>query len=316
MTIALLLQFVPSETDAWSYTLDNVERSLGRALTLKDKLDALPEAPRASLQVELDSIPTSVRDFIGSIYLEMAELLGQRTAELHLALASLSRTPEITSEPFSLLYQKSLYQSVRGLLLKVFGELEDSLVTQTEDMVRPAETILGSKKVILKELRRITEKKISAMKIRTHGDYHLGQVLYTGRDFIIIDFEGEPARPITERHLKQSALRDVAGMMRSFHYAAHGAILLRSSMQGADTDYLRHWADLWYFYVSGVFLSSYMKTASDAAFVPQNKKDFAVLLETLILEKAIYELGYELNNRPDWIMIPIRGIEHVLKGRF
>jgi len=313
MTIASLLEFVPNETDAWSYTLDNVERSFGYAQTLKDKLEELPERPTSLLDVDPEALPQPVRDFIGSVYVEMVSLLGRRSAQLHRALASLSQSPELTAEPFSLLYQKSLHQSIRGMTLKVLAELDRSLPKledRTADVIRD---ILAQKKTILERLRRIAERKVRARKIRTHGDYHLGQVLYTGKDFTIIDFEGEPARSMTERRLKQSALRDVAGMIRSFHYAAHGAILLRAVRQGADADYLEHWADLWYLYVSGTFLHAYVHEVADADFVPEDKEDFALLLETFLLEKAVYELGYELNNRPDWLMIPARGVAQVLR---
>lgn len=312
MTVAMLLEFVPNETDAWSYTLDNIERSFAHAQTLKDKLDALPVMPPSILEIDPETIPTLIRDFIGAVYVEMASLLGHRTAQLHRALASLSQTPEVTAEPFSLLYQKSLHQSIRGMTLKVFAQLDRGLGALEEPAASVIRTILGEKKTILSRLRRIAERKIRARKIRTHGDYHLGQVLYTGKDFIIIDFEGEPARSITERRLKQSALRDVAGMIRSFHYAAHGAILLRAAKQGADVDYLERWADLWYSYVSGTFLHAYKQEVGDADFVPKDKDEFALLLDTFLLEKAIYELGYELNNRPNWLMIPARGIEQML----
>ncbi len=311
-TIASLLEFVPNETDAWSYTLDNVERSFGHAQTLKDKLDELPHVPPSIVDIDPDALPLLIRDFIGPVYIEMVALLGRRSAQLHGALASLSQSPELTAEPFSLLYQKSLHQSIRGMVLKVFAELDRSLPKLEEQTADAIRGILAEKKTILGRLRRIAERKVRARKIRTHGDYHLGQVLYTGKDFTIIDFEGEPARSMTERRLKQSALRDVAGMIRSFHYAAHGAILLRAVRQGADVEYLERWADLWYTCVSGTFLHAYMHEVADADFVPEDKEDFALLLETFLLEKAVYELGYELNNRPDWLMIPARGIGQIL----
>ena len=312
-TIASLLEFVPNETDAWSYTLDNVERSFGYAQTLKDKIEESPCVPPSILDIDPDTLPLPIRDFIGPVYIEMAVLLGRRSAQLHRALASLSRSPDLTAEPFSLLYQKSLHQSIRGMTLKVLAELERSLPKLEDRTADAIRGILAEKKTILGRLRRIAERKIRARKIRTHGDYHLGQVLYTGKDFTIIDFEGEPARSMTERRLKQSALRDVAGMIRSFHYAAHGAILLRAVRQGADIDYLERWADLWYTCVSGTFLHAYMREVADADFVPPDKEDFALLLETFLLEKAVYELGYELNNRPDWLMIPARGIVQMLR---
>jgi maltose alpha-D-glucosyltransferase/alpha-amylase len=313
MTLALLQQFIPNQGDAWSYTLDNIDRSFGHALTLKTSLPAPPDLPAPLPALEPDALPAVIRDFIGPVYAEMTRLLGQRTGELHLALMSLSQTPDLTPEPFSLLYQKSLYQSIRGLTHKVFTDLEAgvaSLDAETADAVR---RVLTMRNAILLRLGRIFERKLSALKIRTHGDYHLGQILYTGKDFVIIDFEGEPQRFITERRLKQPALRDVAGMIRSFHYAAHGCLLQRATQPGTDVEYLRHWADLWYSYVSGVFLHSYRKTVAGSPLVPADEKDFAALLEIFMLEKTVYELGYELNNRPDWLLIPVRGIEQILK---
>lgn len=168
--------------------------------------------------------------------------------------------------------------------------------------------------MFLKRFRNLTSRKISAMKIRIHEHYHLGQVLYTGKDFSVIDFEGEPARPLSEPRLKRSALRNVAGTMCSFHYAAYGAPILRPAMQTADPEDLRKSADIWCYYITGVFPNSDLETAGDAEFLPKNKQDFEMLLAALLLEKAIHEVGYELHNRPDWLMIPIRGVQHLSGG--
>ena len=314
LTIGLLLEFVPSESDAWTYMLDAVGQYLAQALTLKGKLEPIPEPPDSIRDIDAESIPTPVRDLMGPVCVDMTGLLGRRTAELHLALASLTQNPDVQPEPFSMLYQKSVYQSMRALTLRVLGELENSIKTLPEPLCGQAKEILGAKRRILSRLSVIAKKRVSAMKIRIHGDYHLGQVLYTGKDFVIIDFEGEPVRALGERRLKRSALRDVAGMIRSFHYAAYGGILLRASAQPADVNYLERWADLWYFYISGVFLDQYLQTVGDADLLPRDREDFAVLLDAFLLEKAVYELGYELNNRPDWLMIPIRGIQHILKA--
>jgi maltose alpha-D-glucosyltransferase/alpha-amylase len=313
-TFGLLLGFVANETDGWSYTLDNVERSFGHAQTLKSDPDGWPESPCSMLRLDPAAIPTPVRDFIGAVYLDMVTLLGRRTAELHQALACLSGTADVAAEPFSLLYQKSLYQSIRAMIVKVFAELERGLGSLDEPTAAAMRNVLAGRETILSRVACIAEKKIRAMKMRTHGDYHLGQILYTGKDFVIIDFEGEPARSLTERRLKQSALRDVAGMIRSFYYAAHGTILLRSAKQGADVAYLQSWADLWYCYVAATFLHAYVQSVGDANFVPKDEKDFAVLLETFLWEKAVYEAGYELNNRPEWLMIPLRSLEYMLAG--
>jgi maltose alpha-D-glucosyltransferase/alpha-amylase len=313
-TVALLLGYVTHETDGWSYTVDNVERSFGYAQTLRNNGHDWTHPPSSILHLDPAQIPGPVRDFIGTIYLDMVALLGRRTAELHRALASLSGAPDLMAEPFSVLYQKSLYQSIRAMTLKVFVELERNLGSLNAETAPAARNVLAGRSAILSRLARVAEKKIRAMKMRIHGNYHLGQVLNTGKDFVIIDFEGEPVRSLTERRLKQSALRDVAAMIRSFYYAAHSTVLLRSAKQGADVGYLRSWADLWYCYVAGTFLHAYMQSAAGADFVPKDEREFAVLFETFLWERAIYEIGYELNNRPEWLMIPVRSAEYMLSS--
>ncbi len=312
LSLALLLEFVPNQGDAWSFTLDNLDRSFGHALSIRNKVDTPPTLPGAVGPIDPTAVPLAVRDFIGSVYVEMVGLLARRTGELHLALMSLSQNSDVRPEPFSLLYQKSLHQSIRALVLKVFGELERNLKPMEPTIAEAVRGVLGARKAILGRLSRIIEKKIETVKIRTHGDYHLGQVLYTGKDFVIIDFEGEPARSMTERRLKQPALRDVAGMVRSFHYAAHGNLILRAAKLGADVEYLRHWADAWYYYVSGIFLHAYLKTVAGSALVPKDGNECNALFEIFLLEKAVYELGYELNNRPNWLMIPVRGVQGLI----
>jgi maltose alpha-D-glucosyltransferase/alpha-amylase len=154
------------------------------------------------------------------------------------------------------------------------------------------------------------------MRTRCHGDYHLGQVLFTGNDFVIIDFEGEPQRPVSERRIKTSPLRDVAGMIRSFHYASHAA--QRGDAPGTLTarepaDGLPLWLRAWYQWNAAAFLRAYDAEAGQADFLPRNKEEFGVLLDAYLLEKAIYELGYELNNRPEWVRIPLEGILYLLE---
>jgi maltose alpha-D-glucosyltransferase/alpha-amylase len=144
----------------------------------------------------------------------------------------------------------------------------------------------------------------------------LGQVLFTGNDFVIIDFEGEPQRPVSERRIKTSPLRDVAGMIRSFHYASHaaqhgdapGAIVQREPGDG-----LRHWLRVWYEWSAAAFLRAYIAEAEGAGFLPEDGQELEIVLDAYLLEKAIYELGYELNNRPEWVRIPLEGVMHLLE---
>jgi maltose alpha-D-glucosyltransferase / alpha-amylase len=156
-------------------------------------------------------------------------------------------------------------------------------------------------------LKSFLARRLTTARIRIHGDYHLGQVLYTGHDFVIIDFEGEPTRTLYERRLKRLAMRDVAGMLRSFSYAAQAA--LRSQQLAPEkVAEMNAWARFWFDSVSAVFLRSYLTTAGSASWVPQHQDDLELQLTTMLLEKALYELRYELNLRPDWVRIPLRGI--------
>ena len=151
------------------------------------------------------------------------------------------------------------------------------------------------------------------MRIRVHGDYHLGQVLYTGRDFVIIDFEGEPARPLSERRIKRSPLRDVAGMLRSFNYAALSK-LRNNSVRPEDAAQLKPWARFWDFWVSVSYVRGYLDTTANVAFLPKSQDELNLMLSVYVLEKAIYELAYELNNRPSWADVPIAGILQIVKS--
>jgi maltose alpha-D-glucosyltransferase/alpha-amylase len=298
--LCLLLEAVQAEADAWTMTLDHVGRYYERVLCRK-----------ADLQNE--NMPTAmlIEELVGGVYPEKARLLAQRTAELHLALASVKDDPLFAPEPFNAMAQRSVYQSMRALLRRNFDSLKTKLKDLPEQLRAEAKEVLGSEKDVLAREKRLLDRKTNATKIRIHGDYHLGQLLSTGKDFVILDFEGEPARPMSERKLKRSALRDVAGMMRSFQYAAYSA-LWQPAMRTEDVPFLERWADIWYRQMSSIFLRRYLQTTAAADFVPQNSDDLQILLDAYLLDKAVYEIGYELNNRPDWVVIPIRGIQHIL----
>ena len=154
------------------------------------------------------------------------------------------------------------------------------------------------------------------MVTRIHGDYHLGQVLFTGSDFVIIDFEGEPARPLAERRKKRSPLQDVAGMLRSFHYAAYAPLLHANGtkLPQEKLQDLGNWARYWQRWVSAAFLKTYLEVSGSSNFIPNDREELALLLDLYLLDKAVYELGYELNNRPSWVRIPLDGISQLLQN--
>jgi maltose alpha-D-glucosyltransferase/alpha-amylase len=170
--------------------------------------------------------------------------------------------------------------------------------------------VLALEERIVHDFDALLEGDISALRQRIHGDYHLGQVLYTGDDFMIIDFEGEPARPLSERRQKGSPLQDVAGMLRSFHYAAYAAFFYATDHpdRSPHAGDLEAWARYWHLWVSVAYLQTYLEVADGASFIPADRNELKALLDSYLLSKAVYELGYELNNRPHWVAIPLQGI--------
>jgi len=314
VTLALLQTFVRNEGDAWRYTLDALGRYFDNVLARPGASAPLPTG-KSLLQVSQEPLPQLMKELIAP-YLESARILGQRTAELHLALASAVDDAAFAPEPFSTMYQRSLYHGYRAYMAQVMSTLENLQGGLPADVQADVTAVLAQSDAILSLFQAVTRRRITAMRIRCHGDYHLGQVLHTGDDFVIIDFEGEPARSLGERRIKHSPLKDVAGMLRSFHYASHVALHGQAStvVRAEDVPTLEPWARAWYLWVSGAFLRSYLDLMSDTPVLPTRSDDMAVMLDGYLLQKALYELNYEMNNRPDWLIVPLKGIMQVLES--
>jgi maltose alpha-D-glucosyltransferase/alpha-amylase len=314
VTLAILQGYVPNGGDAWYYTLD-VLQDFFEQMRASPDLNPPPVGRGVAALLEWQGEPSELaQEYVGG-YLASAALLGKRTAEMHLALAANKADAAFTPEPFSTLYQRSLYQGMRSAAGEVLQTLRKNLGRLPEHLLPEASRLIEQEQALFERFQRVTRAKIDASRTRIHGDYHLGQVLYTGPDFQIIDYEGEPVRALTERRLKRSPLRDVAGMLRSFQYAAFTRFFSATeSLIGRPDEVTRleQWTDYWYYWVCAVFVRSYLETAGDASFIPQQRADLQTLIETYVLDKALYELNYELNNRPDWVGIPLRGILSLL----
>jgi maltose alpha-D-glucosyltransferase/alpha-amylase len=317
MTLGILQAFVPNQGDAWRYTLAELHSSFEKVSSL-DPGAAESRLARASFPGAIDAeVPPEVREFMGP-YWDAAGLLGRRTGQLHLALASGSDDPDFAPEPFEALFQRGQCESMRSLTVRALRLLEKQLPSFPSSFQQEAETILSRESEILDRFESFVNQEITAERIRIHGDYHLGQVLWTGSDFVIIDFEGEPARSLAERRMKRCALQDVAGMLRSFHYAAYTVLherIRRGGSHEKEEGRLEAWARGWHQGASSRFLKEYLLVAGQGGFLPQNVQEFSVLLNAYLLEKAAYELAYELNNRPDWVRLPLRGILQILESR-
>jgi maltose alpha-D-glucosyltransferase/alpha-amylase len=311
MVLGLLQEKVENQGDAWVMTIDSVGRFYERVMT-KAKKEKLPKLiNRAAIKFE--EAPEIIQELIGRGFYERVVRLGQRTAEMHLALASDNNNPAFAPEYFTSNYQRSLYSSLRRLTKDRFKLLEQSLDKLNVETQELARKVLELEDSVLECFSEVYQTRVTSIKTRIHGDYHLGQVLFTGKDFIIIDFEGEPGFSFSERRLKKNPMKDVAGMMRSFHYAAFGKILLNENYREKDIEFLVQWAEQWQHYVSRFYLDAYLeRMGMDSRLTEQDE----ILIRTYLIEKAIYELGYELNGRPDWVIIPLRGIYYHMNRYF
>ncbi len=306
-SVAILQQRVANQGDAWRFTFPEVDRFLERARTLSE--GARPATPPSLLERARSAVPMAARESIGP-YLGEARLLGRRTAELHTALASEPEDPGFAPEVFTPSNQKALYRSLCSLAKKNLALLRARLAVQPPELRPQAIDLLAREGELLGRFHAIVEQGLTARRTRVHGDYHLGQVLRSAGDWMIIDFEGEPALPLVRRRLKSSPLRDVAGMVRSFHYASQQGI--HALERSGEREALAPWADYWYSWVSAAFLAGYLEAAGGASFMPRDERELELLLTVYLLEKAVYELGYELNNRPEWVHLPLAGIRQLL----
>ncbi|MBA3463185.1 MAG: maltose alpha-D-glucosyltransferase [Deltaproteobacteria bacterium] len=308
-TVGTLFEFVPNQGDAWRHALNAVDQFFDRVLAEKN-VDPPPAEATSLLERARTTLRDRIVDLIGP-FLDHSRLLGRRTAELHVQLASAPDDPLFSPEAFDIMHQQSVYGSAVAYTARTFELLRSRLSALAPETRALAEEVLGREPQLDRVLARITKRRIDVVRTRMHGDYHLGQVLWTGDDFKIIDFEGEPGRPLSQRRFKRSPLRDVAGLLRSLRYAS-AAALREGRHRPEDIGRLEAWARAWSSWVSSAFLGGYLDVARGSRVVPKSEGDLELLLEFFLLEKCVYEIGYELNNRPEWVEIPIRALIELL----
>jgi maltose alpha-D-glucosyltransferase/alpha-amylase len=313
--LGLLQNRIPNNGEAWTMMLEDLDRYYEKVLTKSAKNQEEP-ALVSKDRLFFDDIPETLQKFITSVTYERVVRLGQRTAEMHIALASDHDDPEFCPERFTQNYQRSIYSGNRKLVAEKLDGLASRIPSLPPHIAEEAGQILDLRSDILECFSEIHQQKIHATKIRVHGDYHLGQVLFNGKDFFIIDFEGEPLHTISERRLKKTPFKDVAGMIRSFHYAAFGQLVLNQNYRKEDMPHLERWAHQWFHYIRQFYLTAYLERAAGQSFIPDDPAALRLLLRNYTLEKAIYEVGYEMNARPDWLRVPIRGVLHAMEDYF
>ena len=308
-TLALLQSNVKNQGTAWDFTLDELRRYFER-VSARSSDPALPADP---------AVPADAAPFFRAVahyYLQSAEVLGRRTADLHRALSG-STEEAFAPEPFDNAERERAADDMRRNAGAILDLLAQRVTTLTDGSRSLAEIVLGERTSLMKTFDDLTSVASAGVRIRVHGDYHLGQVLRVEEDFVILDFEGEPARPITARRRKHSPVKDVAGMVRSFGYAAHAALFAFTVHAPGDRVVLESWADTWQRWVSAAFIASYRETLSaatltSASAIAPGDSAWTTLLRAFVLDKALYELGYELNNRPEWVRIPLAGIHKLI----
>lgn len=317
-TIGVLETLIPHRIDAWSFALEEVEAFL--EATAHEPPPALTgfAAGRFPFGHTEDSPVTPWLVERSDAWLNLTRTIGRRTAEMHLALAS-SVAPDIAPEPHTPFSRQAWAHSLRSRARETFLALRSAGPAMEEPLRSLAESVLARREEVLQRLAEVSKRPLSGIRIRCHGDYHLGQVLLTGTDVAIIDFEGEPARTLGERRARRSALSDVAGMLRSFHYASKRgarALLHAEKVPGVERTHLQAWAGAWYVWTAGNFVHAYRETLAAAGQLQDEDEEFGFVLQTCLLEKALSEVVYELGHRPEWRDVAFEGLLEALSWRF
>jgi maltose alpha-D-glucosyltransferase/alpha-amylase len=262
----------------------------------------------------VEALPEELQVLLGGRTAEFATMLGQRTAEMHQALASEQQVKDLKPEEFSLHYQRSLFSSMTSLVRETYQSLERNRSRFPDHLKGDVEDLEGQQQFILDLLKRIYTKKLDIPKIRIHGNYSLSKILLTGKDLVIQDFGGNTERSFSERRLKRSPLRDVVAMVCSFYYTAYEGFLANNQVPKEELQDLLPFAEQWAHYISGFFMKSYLENTGQTQFIPKDEKDFQILMQTFLLESALQYLRNEAANRPEWMVVPLRLIQSLLKA--
>ena len=313
ITIALMQEMIENEGDAWDYMLKELDKVFTTLDVKNISIDSLPKTEVFN-KLWITDVPPQIIDWVGLNLFTKIQKLALRTAEMHIALGSefeeTAFTPTRFNDDYTVwLKNRLLYQFQNRL-----NTIENNLSKLDGLALDLANEFLEKKNNIRKRFVNFDWTKLKGERIRVHGDYHLGQVLVHQDDFYILDFEGEPESTIRDRKVKQPPLKDVAGIFRSFHYAIYATIFGNSKKYSHSQEDLFAAAELLYQYFIGVFLGTYIDKVQNENLNIGYEQERLFLLEYCLLEKAVYELGYELNSRPRWAVIPLKGISNIINN--
>ncbi|XCF06444.1 trehalose synthase [Tamlana crocina] len=311
ITIGLMQKMIPNEGDAWEYMLKELHKVFSNIEYKNIHIDALPNTELYQ-RLKIKDVPAEIIDWAGLNIFTQVRTLAKRTAEMHIALGSefeeTAFTPAHYNNDYTVwLKNKMLYQFQNRL-----NTIENNLHKLEGIALDLANEFLDKKNLIRKRFLNFDWTKLKGERIRIHGDYHLGQVLVKNNDFYILDFEGEPESTIRDRTVKQPPLKDVAGLFRSFHYAIYANVFNNKEQYKASLEQLFKASEILYRFITGLFLGTYVTETQNANLNLGYNQERIFILKYCLLEKAIYELGYELNSRPQWAAIPLKGISNII----
>jgi maltose alpha-D-glucosyltransferase/alpha-amylase len=313
ITIGLMQKLVPNNGDAWEYFLKEIHQIF---LNINTKEISLKDLPAVTMfqRKKISELPSQITDWMGLNLIHKVNLLAQRTAEMHIALGSEFEETAFTPARFNGDYTVWLKNRLTYQFQNRLNLTENNLHKLEGHTLQLAKEFLEKKNEIRKRLVNFDWTKLKGERIRIHGDYHLGQILVQDDDFCILDFEGEPESTIRDRKVKQPPLKDVAGLFRSFHYAIYATIFNNTKNYNKPQKELFEYGELLYKYMVAIFLETYREVTQKANLHIGYTNERIFLLKYCLLEKAIYELGYELNSRPEWTIIPLKGISNILNS--
>ena len=311
VTIALMQELVPNQGDAWEYMLGELHKAF---LNLNNKGIHIPGLPRVDMfeRLKINNVPPEIIDWVGLNLFLKVRLLARRTAEMHIVLGSEFEDNSFTPNHFNGDYEVWLKNRLIYQFQNRLNLIENRMHKLDGLALELAKEFLEKKGLIRKRITNFDWTKLKGERIRLHGDYHLGQILVTEGDFFILDFEGEPESTIRDRKVKQPPLKDVAGLFRSFHYAIYATVFNNTDQYPQSQEELFEAAEILYSYMTSVFLEEYTEVIQNANLSIGYHQERIFILKYCLLEKAVYEIGYELNSRPRWALIPLKGISNII----
>ncbi|WP_026935243.1 maltokinase N-terminal cap-like domain-containing protein [Christiangramia echinicola] len=314
ITLSLMQELLENNGDAWKYMLQELKSVYTNLEKKKINVSKLPNIPLYQRQ-PINTIPPEIIDFAGlNIFLKVSKL-ALRTAEMHIALGSDMQDTAFTPTKYNGDYAVWLKNRLIYMFQNRLNTIENNMHKLDGEALKLANEFLDKKKEIREHFLNFNWTKMKSERIRIHGDYHLGQVLVDHDDFYLLDFEGEPESTIQDRKVKQPPLKDVAGMFRSFHYAIYSTIFNNDGSFATSQEEMFQAGEVLYKFMIGVFMETYVQKVQTENLNIGYKQEIEFLLDYCLLEKAVYELGYELNSRPRWTIIPLRGIASILKNK-